>query len=412
MSILLIALSISGWFALKAEKESILNEIKQRGTDISRFVAKSLAYSVVGYDYHTIDLLLNEITSSDDIGFAKVINKRGNTMAESGDTTGIRDGGMVIFKEKIMIEEDEIGTLMLGLSTKATFNRLELQKYSLIKREALIILLIALGEFLALSYIIIRPVSIISKSLDEQEHDDGQIIGIIPITSNDEFGDLAHRFNKLSDNLNTANKELKTRADFADQQLVKTNLILQQQSEELHVMNEEFRRLSITDPLTDLYNRRYFEVALKTEIEVTRRHGDTNSLIMIDIDHFKNINDTYGHETGDLILKKVASHMMQRLRKTDLLCRIGGEEFAALCKRAGKIAAIEIAENLRSSLALNPIMIGDNKVPVTISLGIATITYKNTETHADNLYKFSDAALYHSKKSGRNRVTHFDDMNG
>ena len=280
----------------------------------------------------------------------------------------------------------------------------------MIKREAFIILLIAFGEFLALSYIIIRPVSIISKSLDEQAQENGQIIGTIPITSNDEFGELAHQFNRLGDSLNSANKELKSRADFADNQLVKTNLILQKQSEELHILNEEFRRLSITDALTELFNRRYFEEALKTELGITKRYGDTVSLIMIDIDHFKVINDTYGHEIGDIVIKEVARVMKKRLRKTDLLCRVGGEEFMALCKRTEKPAAIELAEALRHAIDQLKIPVGDSEISVTISLGIATVTDKNIQTHADNLYKYSDTALYHSKENGRNRVTHFDEI--
>ena len=410
MSVLLMALSISGWLALQESKESILNEVNQRGTDISRFVAKSLIYSVVGYDYHTIDLLLDEITISDEIGFAKVTNKKGNTMAESGDSSGAASGKLVLFEEKIMFENEEIGTLTLGLSTHTTLSRLESQKYSLIKREAFIILLIAFGEFLALSYIIIRPVSIISKSLDKQAQENGQIIGTIPITSNDEFGELAHQFNILGDSLNSANYELKSRADFADNQLVKTNLILQKQSEELHILNEEFRRLSITDALTELFNRRYFEEALKTELGVSKRYGDTNSLIMIDIDNFKVINDTYGHEIGDKVIKEVARVMKKRLRNTDLLCRVGGEEFAALCKRTEKPAAIELAEVLRHAIDQLKIPVGDSEISVTISLGIATVTDKNIQTHADNLYRYSDTALYYSKENGRNRVTHFDEI--
>jgi diguanylate cyclase (GGDEF)-like protein len=409
MSILLIALSVSGWFALQAEKERIIADINQRGTDISRFVAKSLAYSVIGYDYHTIDLLLNEITTSDEIGYAKVVNKRGSTMSEYGERRS-GNGELIIFEEKILIEDEVIGTLTLGLSTSTTFGHLESQKFLLIKREAFIILLIALGEFLALSYIIIRPVSIISESLDKQKQEDGQIIGTIPVTSNDEFGELANRFNQLGESLNAANAKLQSRAEFADEQLIKTNLILQKQSEELQLMNEEFRKLSITDPLTGLFNRRHFEDVMKTEIDLAKRHGDTNSLILIDIDHFKKINDTYGHEVGDIVIKKVAGIMRERMRKTDVLCRIGGEEFISLCKRADKDAALELSEGIRNAIGQREFTVGISKIPVTVSIGVATVTRENIKTHADNLFRNTDYALYKSKQNGRNKVTHFDDL--
>ncbi|MDH5516866.1 MAG: diguanylate cyclase [Gammaproteobacteria bacterium] len=410
MTVLLTALSVSGWFALKEEKASVLSDIKQRGTDISRFVAKSLAYSVVGYDYHTISLLLDEITQSDDIAYAKVVNKKGNIMAEAGEVAAKDAIKQMIFEQPISFEDEVIGTLTLSLNTQTKIGRLENQRFSLIKREALIILLIAMGEFLALSFIIMRPVSIISKSLDDQVHDDGQIIGKIPITSKDEFGDLASRFNNLSENLNSANRELKSRVDYADAQLVKNNIILKKQAQELQVMNKEFKKLSITDPLTSLFNRRYFEEALESEMKMSVRHKETNSLIMVDIDHFKSVNDTFGHEAGDIVIKEVSALMTKMLRSTDVVCRIGGEEFVSLCKRADKQSALELAEKLRKAVEQHRMNIDGTELSITISIGVVTLSPDNRETHAANICRYADIALYESKNTGRNRVVHYDDL--
>lgn len=419
MSVLFIALTISGWLALQDEKTRLLDDFQQRGTDISRFVAKSLAYSVVGYDYHTISLLIDEITQAEDIAYAKVVNKKGNTMAESGelDTTGIKY--QMMFEEEIDFEGDVIGILTLGLNTDTKFGQLETQKHSLIKREAFIILLIAIGEFLALSFVIIRPVSIISKSLSDQVNEDGQIIGEIPITSNDEFGELACRFNHLSANLNSANAELQSRVEYANDQLLKNNELLQRQSEELKTMNEEFKLLSVTDPLTGLYNRRYFEDLLETEVNMNLRHGNTYSLIMVDIDHFKKVNDVYGHAAGDIVIKEVSSLMNKMLRKTDVLCRIGGEEFVSLCKMADKKVTLALAEKLRKASEELKIKTGDTELSVTVSIGVVTLTSDNRETFADhdnpeafadNFCRYADMALYASKETGRNKVTHYDEL--
>ena len=285
ITVLLIALTVSGWFALEKEKKDVLQEIHQRGTDISRFVSKSLAFSVVGYDYHTIQLLLDEITSSEDIGYAKVSSTKGNTMGESGKMN-TPFGDMVIFNEDIKFDSQAVGQLTLGLTTTKTIQRLEAQKYTLVEREGLIILLIAIGEFLALSYVIIRPVSIMSKSLDNSIDENGKIIGMIPITSQDEFGQLASQFNQLSTQLNEANYRLQSKVELADEQLRKTNQQLMQQSEELKRINEEFKQMSVTDSLTGLYNRRQFEDLMSTEIALSLRHGDTNSILVVDIDHF------------------------------------------------------------------------------------------------------------------------------
>ena len=407
MCVLLVSLTVSGWFALQEEKENILKEIDQRASDISRFVAKSLVYSVIGYDYHTIDLLLKEITLSEDVGYSKVVNLKGNTMAEAGILLEDDSSKMVIFKENLILNEEVVGKLTLGFSTEKTMKRLEKQKYSLIKREAIILLLIAVGELIALSFIIIKPVSIISNSLNKEE---GLTLGTIPLDSKDEFGALANKFNELSQNLNIANAELQSRADYADKELIKTNNLLLKRSDELTDLNTEFKKLSVTDALTGLYNRRYFEETLKNETEITKRHGDTNSILVIDIDHFKIVNDMYGHMHGDSVIKIISDVMQDRLRETDVLCRIGGEEFVAFCRRADKKSAIELAENLRMAVEKKETISGKEKIYVTISIGIVTVTKDSSEDDIDNMFKHADIALYNSKDNGRNRVTHYSDI--
>lgn len=259
ITVLLTALTASGWLALQEERENVLEEISRRGSDISRFVAKSLAYSVVGYDYHTVQLLLDEIVSSKDIGYAKVMGARG-IMAESGNLDALAKGDqkLVMFNEQIKIDDQVVGQLHMGLNTRATILRLESQKYDLVKREAIIILLIALGEFLALSFIIIRPVSIMTDSLNQSIDDDGKISDEIPIYSRDEFGLLASQFNGLREQLNTANEALQSKIEMSDKKLIENNRQLQTQAEELRRMNKEFRHMAVTDPLTGLFNRRHF----------------------------------------------------------------------------------------------------------------------------------------------------------
>lgn len=410
--VLLTALTVSGWMAFQQEKEDTLKEINQRGSDISRFVAKSLAYSVVGYDYHTIQLLLDEITLSDDIGYAKVISKKGGTMAESGEVPQeSSDSKLVLFNQDIKLEDEIVGHLVLGLSTAHTIHRLESQKYTLFKREAFIILLIAFGEFLALSFIIIRPVSVISNSLNNSIDENGKIVAKVPVISNDEFGQLATLFNQLSSQLNEANERLQSKIHVADKELIKTNRQLLKQSDELKAISENLKKMSVTDELTGLFNRRRFDELMKSEMDMSHRYGDSNSILIIDIDHFKKINDNYGHPCGDGVLRDISRLLKSKFRKTDILCRIGGEEFVALCKRADKQSALGIAENLRQIVENATMRYGDAEIKITISIGIATVTNKSSDRDRDNLYRYADIALYHSKDSGRNRITHYDDIN-
>lgn len=410
LAVLLLALTFSGWLAMQEEQTAVLKEINQRGSDISRFLAKSLSFSVIGYDYHTIQWLLEEIVASEEISYAKVINQKGKIMGEAGTINDISPYKPVYFTKEIQFEGQTVGYLSLAFNTERSLKRLENQKYNILKREGLIILLIALGEFIALSTIIIRPVTVISKALGEGITQEGEITVNIPINTSDEFGQLAKQFNHLGQQLKEANYQLQTKINVADANLQKTNNILLQQSEELKLMNEKFKQLSITDHLTGLYNRRQFEELIDKEVLMSIRHEDINSLLILDIDHFKSINDSYGHHVGDLVLKEFADMLRQKLRTTDILCRIGGEEFVMFCKRASKDDATLMAQRLRSSVAEHTVHFEDRKLNFTVSIGIATIPDGNGKIDQESFLKQADKALYYCKDHGRNQVMHYDDI--
>ena len=408
LTVVLTSLSISGWMAFKEEERSTLKQIQQRGNDISRFVAKSLGFSVVGYDYHTIQLLLDEIVISEEINYAKVVNKKGNTMGEAGDFTD--KAGMVLFTQNIMLEDESVGKLVIGFSTHTTLARLEATQFNLVKREGLIILFIGIAEFLALSFLIIRPVTNMSRTLDNSVDERGRVVAKLPVSSNDEFGQLASLFNDMGEQLNKANESLQSKVEVADKELIKTNQQLIAQSEELKRLNQEFRNLSITDALTGLYNRRHFEDLLENEMEISNRYGDVNSLLVIDLDFFKKINDSHGHPCGDHVLKEVARILQNCFRKNDILCRVGGEEFVAICRRASRSNARKIAEKIRKTIENSKINYHGETITLTVSIGAATSCPKDQTNGSLCLYRRADAAVYYSKDHGRNCVTHYDDI--
>jgi diguanylate cyclase (GGDEF)-like protein len=407
VTVLLSAFTVSGWLALEQEKRDALQEFHQRGSDITQFVAKSLAYSVVGYDYHTIQLLLDEITSSDIVAYARVTGARGNLMAEAGSRQLGGGKNVLILTKNIVLDGDVVGYLTTGISMKGTLTRLASQKYNLVEREALIILMIAICEFLALSYLIIRPVRLMTESLGQGLNRTSDTVGLLPVISNDEFGDLARQFNTLSVQLNDANSRLRGKIISADRQLQSTNNMLLQQSRELRKLNEEFKLLSITDSLTGLYNRRYYESMIEAEISISARHGIPNSILLIDVDHFKKINDVHGHHTGDLVLEEIARRMRSKIRLSDVLCRFGGEEFIVFCKNTDQGDAINIAEKLRLAVLERKFIIGHETLNVSISIGVATLPDFHSTDTATDFYRHADIALYQSKGEGRNRVTHY-----
>lgn len=160
-------------------------------------------------------------------------------------------------------------------------------------------------------------------------------------------------------------------------------------------------RESIHDELTGLHNRRYFNERLIDEVDRARRYGGSISLLMIDLDHFKRVNDTYGHPVGDEVLVWIAGVFRDKLRKTDLVARYGGEEFAIILFNTSQDKAVEIAEKLRCAVAETAFS-KNERVEVTISVGVATL---GVDTRSfDGLIGNADKALYNAKSQGRNRV--------
>jgi two-component system, cell cycle response regulator len=162
--------------------------------------------------------------------------------------------------------------------------------------------------------------------------------------------------------------------------------------------------MAITDGLTGLFNRRYMENHLATLIEQAGARGKPLSLLALDIDYFKSINDTYGHDAGDDVLRDFALRIKRSIRGIDLACRSGGEEFVIVMPETDMAVAATVAERLRRRIAGEPFTINQatRSIPVTLSIGIATV--RGRDDNAASLLKRADQALYRAKRDGRNRV--------
>ncbi len=167
------------------------------------------------------------------------------------------------------------------------------------------------------------------------------------------------------------------------------------------VLREEFREQSISDPLTGLYNRRYMFQQMARLIALWERGGQTFAAIMLDVDHFKSFNDRFGHEIGDEVLVAIAEVLRSEVRKSDIACRMGGEEFVVLLAGASLALVRERAEKLR--LAVKALKISAADAPVTISAGVAL--YPDHGDDAFSLLRAADQALYESKRAGRDRIS-------
>ncbi len=171
--------------------------------------------------------------------------------------------------------------------------------------------------------------------------------------------------------------------------------------------HEEIYRMTIIDGLTGAHHKRYFLEFLEREIARCSRYGRPLSLLMFDIDHFKNINDTHGHLTGDYVLKELSRRLLGRIRKEELLARYGGEEFATVLPETDHQGAMQFADQVLRIIGTEPFEYEGDRFTVTISVGVATL--ENNDEMAETVeptefIKMADDNLFKAKRAGRNRV--------
>ena len=185
---------------------------------------------------------------------------------------------------------------------------------------------------------------------------------------------------------------------------VRTQVRRKRYVESLRNNVEQAIEMAVVDALTGLHNRRYFDMHLSSLLDQAAQESKPLSLLVLDIDFFKKINDTYGHDAGDEILRALAGRMRRAVRSVDLVCRLGGEEFVIVMPETALDVAGKVAERVRRAVEAEPFNVkeGQMAVPVTVSIGIAD---RGSDANPDFIYKSADKALYESKATGRNKVT-------
>ncbi|OEF23516.1 sensor domain-containing diguanylate cyclase [Vibrio rumoiensis] len=186
--------------------------------------------------------------------------------------------------------------------------------------------------------------------------------------------------------------------------LLITRKILRVELNNRSAYEEQLYLEATTDPLTQISNRRYFMDMGNKEFNLSQRSKRAYSLLILDVDHFKSINDKYGHHAGDIFLKQFSEQCRLSLRDSDIFGRIGGEEFAIVLPDTDEEGAVEVAENIRLLMMNTPLIVNSNSIQVTVSIGVTTLQQQES---FDELLQQADQVMYEAKREGRNRVKVF-----
>jgi diguanylate cyclase (GGDEF)-like protein len=402
---LLLSLTVTSLLALHNQQQDTYAEADRRGREAAHFIAQYLAYNVVSYDYHTLELLLQDLTHRRDIVYARVDNNRGNTMAVAGALPSDR-ADVRTFGADVRLGGELLGRLTLSLSTEQTTHLLAMRQRELLLGQMLAMVVVLAAGFLALSFLIVRPLTVITHTLRHNARADRTRIENIPLQSADEFGEMARGFNAMGHRLNEARQKLESRIDAADQELQDAYRQLELQTQELREKNRELEQRSLTDPLTGLHNRRYFEMVMETEVERCIRHDETVSILLIDVNGLPALIERVGHHGGDELIRGVGHTIGDHTRPADVACRYGGGEFFMLCRRATIANAVAIADDLQRILAEQSFMVRGRHEHVTVSIGVATIPGVHRVADAAALFQCADEALRYSHQHNR-PVVHY-----
>lgn len=192
-----------------------------------------------------------------------------------------------------------------------------------------------------------------------------------------------------------------TQRMLVEEELRKTNELLHTQLDEIQSLHDALREQALRDPLTGLHNRRYLNETMGREIARAKREKYPISVMIVDVDNFKQFNDTYGHSLGDKVLVTFGKVLHENIRIGDIACRYGGDEFLVVMPGADMVGASQRAEDIRQKFAATPIYYGDGEVFATISIGLSTYPQHGIDS---SLFRSADEALYHAKHSGRNCI--------
>ena len=406
VTVLVVILGIKGGLGYRAEVEQLNARLVSKGESLGRFLASISPPPILSYDLITLDDYVREATRDEDVVYALIESPDGIAYTRRLDRTkpaiallapeaqGSAQSAAVALRDRphmlhlefpVRVGTRELGRVHLGLSRERVLAEARRELVHELAASLAAILVLGLCIFVVFRYSALRPI----QNLIHGSHRvaEGDLEQEVNVDSGDELGRLALTFNDMTRNLRRSAQE-KDRILGVVQELNKN---LEYRVEE---RTRELEHLALHDPLTGLPNRTLIQDRIDLEVRAAQRKGDSFAVIMMDLDAFKEVNDTLGHNVGDQLLVAVSDRLQQTLRGTDTVGRLGGDEFAILLPEADAPRATLVARNLTQALS-PPVALDGTRLSVRASMGIAL--YPNHGDDRVTLLRRADAAMYLAK---------------
>lgn len=416
VAVVFILMSISAYINFQAQEEAIIENLKTQNTMLGNFMASIASEAVLSYDFDALNEYMKEIGNGEDVVYAAIFSPDGSALTSyvqrrntyisellndknEVDIRRIIDSlnknpDIIHQRYPILFEKKVLGNFVIGISKTRVEELTRSKLIDTMLASTIFSLLLGFGIYIVFRIYTLKPISQlvhgahrISTGFFDEE---------VRVYSHDELGQLAITFNQMMHQIKLINEE----KDSVLHQIQDLNQSLEQRVEqrtrELEYVNQKLEKLALHDSLTNLPNRFCIQDNLNRGIADAKLNGSVFTVIMMDLDRFKEINDTLGHDCGDQLLVEVGRRLQSVLRPTDLIGRLGGDEFAVLLPDTEETGAGIVAQKMLSALE-PPFNLADMAFNVGASLGIAAFPRHGNTTSA--LLKSADVAMYQAKNN-------------